>query len=116
MKDSNSGKQVAITGIVVPTDWDKDGNVVAVAISTPLEDEYVVDKNSLGQELLQFLGRKVLVKGMVTEDENWNKAITVVDYESLQDEDEEEYLDDEEEYYDEEEYEDEEMFEYQQEW
>ncbi len=116
MKDSKNGKQVTITGIVVPSDWDKDGNVVAAAISTPLEDEYILARTPLGEELLQFLGRKVLVKGIATEDENWNKAITVTDYESLQDEDEEEYFDEDEEYYDEEEYEDEEMFEYQQEW
>jgi len=95
MKGNKSGRQITITGIVTPTDWDNDGNTIAVAISTPLEDEYLVDADTMGRELLELVGEKVIATGIVTEDEYWNKRIAVAKYELLGGEDEDELADEE---------------------
>jgi hypothetical protein len=114
MERQKGEKNITITGTVVPTDWGKNGTVVAVALSTPAEDEYLVTNNALGQELLQLIGAKVLARGIMTEDENWNRRITLTNYETLEDHDEDEeaeYLGDEDEYYDHEQFGEEQLFE-----
>ncbi|MDP2899233.1 MAG: hypothetical protein Q8Q12_22075 [bacterium] len=119
MKAKKGDKHVTITGTVIPTDWDKDGKVAEVALSTPAEDEYTVTNNLLGQELLQFVGARVVATGTVTEDEHWSRRITLNSYETLEDDEqgeEGEYLDDEEEYYDEEQFDGKKLFEAQEEW
>lgn len=119
MKGKKGDKHVTITGTVIPTDWDEDGKVAEVALSTPAEDEYIVTSNALGQELLQFVGARVVATGTVTEDEHWSSRITLNSYETLEDDEqgeEWEYLDDDEEYYDEELFDREQLFEAQEEW
>jgi ABC-type sugar transport system substrate-binding protein len=110
MKGSSDQKQVTIRGIVTPANWDDDGNITAVAISTALEDEYVVNSDDIGGELLELIGAEVVATGTASSPERGSKAITLKKYELLQDEEEEE-----EEYLDDEEFEDEEEFEYQEE-
>lgn len=118
MESRKGKKDVIITGTVVPTDWGTDGKVVAVALSTPSEDEYTITNDTLGQELLHLVGAKVVATGTVTDDKNWNRCITLDGYETLEDDedDENDFLDDEEEYLDNEEFDDERLFEADEEW
>jgi len=61
-------------------DWDEKGSVVALAISTPNEDEYLIDKDHFkGKELLHLIQEEVEVSGVVREDED-KKIITVQKY------------------------------------
>ena len=118
MEGAKEKKRVTITGTVVPTDWGKDGKVVTVALSTPAEDEYVITDNSIGQELLQLVGAKIVATGMLTSDENWNRRITLDTYETLEEDEEDEedeYLD-EEEYHGEQEPDEDQLFEAEEEW
>ena len=69
-----------IKGIVIPVDWDEKGSVVALSISTPNEDEYLIDKDHLkGKELLHLIQEEVEVSGIVREDED-KKIIAVEKY------------------------------------
>jgi hypothetical protein len=111
MTEPEVGKKTTITGIVVAYDWDDDGNVISVAISTPLEDEYVVRRGASGEDLMELLGSKVVATGIVSSGTDWTKMIAVERYEIL------EYAGDEEpddtgDYDDEEEFEDEEELEH----
>lgn len=77
------GRNTMITarGIVIPADWDDDGNVTAVLISTHREDEYLVDSGSgKGGELLEAIRQEVEVSGMLRESARGRKAITVEAY------------------------------------
>jgi len=69
-----------IRGILVPTDWDEDGNALAVAVSTLGENEYVVEPDSKGQELLRLLRQEVEVVGLVKKGRNDRRVITVKSY------------------------------------
>ena len=64
-------------------DWDDKGNVTATAISTHLEEEFVVDQNAWGEALLAFLRQRVKVSGSVVLKEDGKKVITVKRYEVL---------------------------------
>ena len=72
------GRPITIRGIVIPVDWDEKGKVIAAAISTHDEDEYLIERIYKGQELLDLLRREVEVRGLVREKEN--KKIRVQEY------------------------------------
>jgi len=65
--------------MVVPVNWDEGGKVVAVALSANTEDEYLIDENYKGRELLHFIQEDVEVSGVVREDED-KKIITEQKY------------------------------------
>ena len=82
MEESKSRNEVSVTGIVVPSEWDDDDNVIAVAISTDDED-YIVELNRLGAELFDFLDEDVEVRGILKKGMSGGKWIRVMDYEIL---------------------------------
>ncbi|MDH3773150.1 MAG: hypothetical protein WBF55_09685 [Syntrophobacteria bacterium] len=81
MENKDASSLTTVRGLVVPVDWDDKGNVTATAISTHLEEEYLVDQNVRGEALLAFLRERVKVSGLVMENESGKKVITVKNYE-----------------------------------
>jgi len=73
-----------VRGLVVPVDWDDKGNVTATAISTHLEEEYLVDQNAWGEALLAFVRQRVKVSGSIVQREDGKKVIIVKKYEVLE--------------------------------
>jgi hypothetical protein len=82
------GRERSITGIVVPEDWDENGNVIRVAIRTLDYQEYVVEHNKMGKELLAFVDNKVRVGGTVRERLDGDIIISVKSYEPTKEYDE----------------------------
>ena len=86
-----------ITGIVVPEDWDEKGNVIRVAIKTLDYQEYIVEYNKKGKELLAFVDNKVQVGGTIRERLDGDMIISVNSYVPIKENDEDiqdEYKDD----------------------
>jgi len=63
----------------VPVRWDDKGSPVAAAISTEGKDEYYIDNDHKGLELLDLLQEEVQATGLVREIRN-KKVMTVVVY------------------------------------
>lgn len=82
------GRERSIIGIVVPEDWDERGNVIRVAIKTLDYQEYVVEHNQMGKELLAFVNNKVRVGGTVRERLDGDIIISVKSYEPARENDE----------------------------
>ena len=82
------GRERTITGIVVPEDWDENGNVIRVAIKTFDYQEYVVEYNKKGKELLAFVDNKVRVGGTVRERLDGDMVISVNSYVPIKENDE----------------------------
>jgi len=74
MKRDN--ERVNIKGILIPVDWDDNGNAIRAAIFTGNEEEYLVEENEKGKKLLGLMQQMVEIKGMVRE-EAGRKVITV---------------------------------------
>jgi hypothetical protein len=72
-------KTTVVKGVVVPTDWDEQGNVVALAISSNDEKEYMVDKKGKGRDLLGLIRKEVEVRGVIREEDD-RKIIRVSKY------------------------------------
>ena len=78
------GKSVetTISGIVIPIEWDDDdyGDATSVTIQTSDEEEYLVDKNKKGKELLAFIEEEVEVTGTLREAEDGNFIIKINEF------------------------------------
>jgi hypothetical protein len=72
-----------ITGIVVAAGWDHNGNVVLISIQGYDEKEYVVQMNRCGEELMEFINRKVNVYGTVSKRLDGKHLIQVDQYDLL---------------------------------
>ena len=57
----------AIKGIVIPVDWDQNGNPISVAIASHTEDEYLICNDSKGKELFNLIRKEVEITGVVKE-------------------------------------------------
>ena len=79
MQGKDEDPLARITGVIVPADWDRHGNVTGVSISAFDEQEYVVQKQAKGAELIQHVRKGAEVVGWV-EGERGKKKITVKDY------------------------------------
>jgi hypothetical protein len=58
---------VTLTGIIVPFDWDQDGNAISIAISTHGEEEYLICNDDKGKNLYKFIQDSVKVRGQIME-------------------------------------------------
>lgn len=54
-----------LKGIVIPIEWDENGCVTAVALSTHTEDSYVIERFGKGRDLFEYLQSEVAVNGVV---------------------------------------------------
>jgi hypothetical protein len=84
MENKDVSTLTTVRGLVIPVDWDDKGNVTATAISTHLEEEYLVDQDAWGEALLAFLRQRVKVSGSVVLKKDGKKVITVKKYEVLE--------------------------------
>jgi hypothetical protein len=84
MMNKDASVLTTVRGLVIPVDWDDKGNVTATAISTHLEEEFLVDQNAWGEALLAFLRQRVKVSGSIVLKEDGKKVITVNKYEVLE--------------------------------
>ena len=50
-------------GIIIPVEWDEDGNAVAIGISTHGEDEYIIEDEGKEEELKALIRQEVEVFG-----------------------------------------------------
>jgi 5S rRNA maturation endonuclease (ribonuclease M5) len=76
------GKVITIRGIVIPVDWDEKGTVIAAALSTHNEEEYSIDHDYKGAELLRYIRKEVQVSGVARKNNN-KKEITITTYEVI---------------------------------
>ncbi len=78
---SLKNKAVTVTGIIVPVEWNENGNPVVIAISSHDEQEFIIDnRNKKGKKLEKSLRQNVKVIGKLGKSIKNRKVITVVDY------------------------------------
>lgn len=83
MEYKDASRFTIIRGLVIPVDWDDKGNVTATAISTHLEEDYLVEQDARGEALLAYLRQRVKVSGSIVLKDG-KKVILVRKYEVLE--------------------------------
>lgn len=56
-----------VSGLVVPVQWDANGNAVTVSIHTKDENVFLVEHTKIGNELLNLIQAEVEVTGKIRE-------------------------------------------------
>ena len=64
-----------LCGTIFPVEWDRNDNVVGIVIDTPDKDEYLIEQNKKGKELLAYIRRKVKVSGTMTREDEYGDLI-----------------------------------------
>ncbi len=80
-----AANEVTVTGTVYPTSLDENDNVIAAVIANGNE-EYIIIANAVGKELFELEYKVVKASGIVGEDSDGNKTITVNNYEVITEE------------------------------
>ena len=88
----SKSKETIINGYIEADEWDEDDNVIGAKVVTDYED-YSIEIDGLGEELLSFLGEDVEVTGIVEEEKDGSKLIKVTGFEILAENDEEDDFD-----------------------
>lgn len=78
--DTMDNELTSVLGIVVPVDWDDNGVPLATAILGPNKNEYYVEQDERGAELLAVVTRVVEVKGVIKKAGQGQKVIKVESY------------------------------------
>jgi hypothetical protein len=77
------GKKRTISGVIVPEDWDDRNRVIRVGVKISDYEEYIVEYNKQGKELMSLIDQKVRVKGKVRERLDGDLMISVSNYELI---------------------------------
>ena len=83
------GRKRAITGVVRPVEPGDSHDALRVVIRTPDREEYVVEPNKLGKQLLSLVNCTVRVRGAVRQRLNGDFTVSVDNYKVIQEEEEE---------------------------
>ncbi len=60
---------VSVKGIVIPIDWDENGQILSLAIATFKEEEFLINNDHRGRDLFHFMQKPVEVTGEIKERE-----------------------------------------------
>lgn len=60
-------KQIRIKGIVIPVEWDSEGNATKAAISAANGKEYLIEDDKDSEQFLGMIRQEVDVRGTVRE-------------------------------------------------
>ena len=74
-----------ICGILYPTRLNEKGLVERLVIDTTDQDEYFINLNKKGKELLKYLRHNVEVTGIIVEDNDGNFIMNVMSYRLMED-------------------------------
>ena len=73
-------REIVISGIIMPHNWNENGRIIEIAIYTDNEDVFWVEHNPLGQELMNLVHKCVEVKGRLREHEIGSRSIAIQNY------------------------------------
>lgn len=76
---AKGGQLITISGLILPVEWDQGGTVQRVAVFTHDEDEYHIDENSKGKEILGLIHQEVRVSGEMRREQG-KKVVKVIEY------------------------------------
>ena len=74
----NSNKFVAISGYVRINDTDKGGHVIQTVLETDGMEKYVIDNSQAGIELVNYIGKRVVVIGTILHQDYMDYELIIV--------------------------------------
>ena len=84
MDTERSHEEIALEGIIIAEDWDDDLNLVSVRIIGSDGEDYLVENDATGEELLELVEERVFVTGIVRENEDGSKVVAVEEWDIVE--------------------------------
>ena len=78
-KSSKTQAMISIEGIIIPSRWDKNGNIVELAIATHNEEEYLIADEEQVTQLKPLLRKEAQVRGIL-DTKDGKKVINVTGF------------------------------------
>lgn len=78
----NSNVQITLKGLIVPAQWDKNGDILGIAIAGSDETEYPVLMDNIGRNLMMFMHEVVDIIGTPVKMDN-NEVIKVMKFNKI---------------------------------
>ncbi|MDY7031048.1 MAG: hypothetical protein SVY10_03960 [Thermodesulfobacteriota bacterium] len=78
--DIECPKAIKINGIVLPKEWNEKGDIESIGIFTFDEEEYLVEKNKIGKQLMSYIRQEVHVSGTLQIKKDNTKKIIVKEF------------------------------------
>jgi hypothetical protein len=69
-----------VSGLIIPVDWDNDGNILSVAIFDKEEKRYVIIQDKKGKELLKLIRSELEVDGDIIKGKKGEPILKVKDF------------------------------------
>ncbi|MDY6838405.1 MAG: hypothetical protein SWH78_10555 [Thermodesulfobacteriota bacterium] len=79
-RERAGNEPITVVGIVIPVEWDDQGNALTTIISSPGEEEYLVEPYAKGKELLGLVRQEIEVIGVLTKRMKGGNTIRVDSY------------------------------------
>ena len=76
---SKRSPMISIEGIIIPSRWDKQGNIVELAIATRNEEEYLIADENQVTKLKPLLRKEAHVRGIL-QTKDGKKVIDVTEF------------------------------------
>ena len=73
-------KTIKINGIVLPKEWNEKGDIESIGIFAFDEEEYLVEKDKTGKQLMSYIREEVHVSGTLEIKKNNTKKIIVKEF------------------------------------
>ncbi len=74
MVHSSETRKITAKGILLPSEWDEKGSILALTFFTHDEDEYLVKGKELMPKLLAVLRREMVIEGYVRWEDGQKKV------------------------------------------
>jgi hypothetical protein len=78
-----SNALIMAMGVVTPAKWDENDNIIGISIQTLDEEEYIVEFNKIGQELITCMGKRVEASGSVRERLDGKRILKIKSYKMI---------------------------------
>ena len=73
MIENGNNEKITINGLVIPCQWDNEGNVKGITLAGFDETNYAILMDKVGKSLLTLLHKKVVISGKFTKINNSDK-------------------------------------------
>ena len=85
-------RKPAISGVILPENWDESGQIIEVALYTNTEKVYTLEQNNLTQALMKLIYKRVAINGKIREQPGGKNSIVAHKYIVLKNSDADERL------------------------
>lgn len=80
MKRKIDQMRATLSGVIIPSSWDEENQVVAVSLAANDEREYLIEN---GAKFLKILNKQIRAEGLVKKSRRAHRTVKIMKYELL---------------------------------